>query len=127
MAQCRHPPGWPHAERLIQERTLELLDQAEISLFAIDEAHCVSQWGHDFRPDYSRVNEIRERLGNPTIIALTATATAECRRDIYRQLGGVGHGKPYLMVATVGNSYQQFKQFSSKVAVQVDTDKIDFR
>lgn len=58
-----------------------------VSLLAIDEAHCVSQWGHDFRPDYTRVAEIRETLDNPTTIALTATATAECRQDIYRQIG----------------------------------------
>ena len=56
-------------------------------LLAVDEAHCVSSWGHDFRPDFTRLAEIRESLGQPTTIALTATATAECRRDIYAQLG----------------------------------------
>lgn len=73
-------------ERFRKEDFLDVIDSRQVTLLAVDEAHCVSQWGHDFRPDYSRVGEIRERLGNPTTIALTATATAECRRDIYKQL-----------------------------------------
>ena len=56
-------------------------------LLAVDEAHCVSQWGHDFRPDYTRVDEIREFLGYPTTLALTATATHEVQQDIVHQLG----------------------------------------
>ncbi|EMI52774.1 RecQ family ATP-dependent DNA helicase [Rhodopirellula sallentina] len=74
-------------ERFRKEEFLETIAHRNIQLLAIDEAHCVSQWGHDFRPDYSRIAEIRELLGNPTTIALTATATAECRADIYRQMG----------------------------------------
>lgn len=58
-----------------------------VTLLAIDEAHCVSQWGHDFRPDYTRVKEIRALIGNPTTLALTATATAACQQDIYQQIG----------------------------------------
>jgi len=73
-------------ERFRKPDFREVIDSREVSLLAVDEAHCVSQWGHDFRPDYSRLAEIREFLGNPTTIALTATATAECREDIYRQL-----------------------------------------
>ncbi len=57
------------------------------NLLAIDEAHCISQWGHDFRPEYSRLGEVRRRLGSPTTIALTATATEDVRQDIIRQLG----------------------------------------
>jgi len=58
-----------------------------VSLFVIDEAHCVSQWGHDFRPDYLTLGSVVKRLGRPPILALTATATAEVRDDIIRQLG----------------------------------------
>ena len=55
-------------------------------LFAVDEAHCISQWGHDFRPEYSRLGEVRKLLGSPPTIALTATATDDVREDIVRQL-----------------------------------------
>ncbi len=55
-------------------------------LFVIDEAHCISQWGHDFRPEYQRLGEVRTRLGNPPTIALTATATADVRGDIVKSL-----------------------------------------
>jgi len=58
-----------------------------VSLFVIDEAHCVSQWGHDFRPDYLTLGSVVKRLGRPPILALTATATEEVRADIARQLG----------------------------------------
>ena len=74
-------------ERFRKDEFVEVISRRNIKLLAIDEAHCVSQWGHDFRPDYTRVSEIRELLGKPTTIALTATATAECRQDIYRQIG----------------------------------------
>jgi ATP-dependent DNA helicase RecQ len=57
-----------------------------VSLLAVDESHCISEWGHDFRPSYLRIRSVRERLGNPPTIALTATATPEVRRDIATQL-----------------------------------------
>ena len=73
-------------ERFRKPDFLEVIAKRNISLLAVDEAHCISEWGHDFRPDYTRLGEIRETLGNPTTIALTATATPEVQRDIVRQL-----------------------------------------
>ena len=73
-------------ERFDAGRTAERLKRAGVSLLAIDEALCISQWGHDFRPSYLRVRNVHAALGSPTTIALTATATPEVRRDIIRQL-----------------------------------------
>jgi ATP-dependent DNA helicase RecQ len=73
-------------ERFDYGKTAERLRKAGVSLLAIDEAHCISQWGHDFRPSYLRVKKVHEELGSPTTIALTATATPEVRRDIAREL-----------------------------------------
>ena len=64
----------------------ERLKDVGVSLLAIDEAHCISEWGHDFRPSYLRVAQVRERLGWPPVVALTATATQHVRTDIARQL-----------------------------------------
>ncbi|MEE9391553.1 MAG: RecQ family ATP-dependent DNA helicase [Planctomycetota bacterium] len=74
-------------ERFRKDEFLKVIDQVEISLLAVDEAHCISSWGHDFRPEYGRVGRIKERLGNPTTIALTATATPETQLDIKKRLG----------------------------------------
>jgi ATP-dependent DNA helicase RecQ len=74
-------------ERLGVESTARLLDQGTIALFAIDEAHCVSQWGHDFRPDYLRLSELAERWPGVPRIALTATATQHTREEIAVRLG----------------------------------------
>ncbi len=63
------------------------LEQLRPKLLAIDEAHCISQWGHDFRPEYARLGEVRRRLGEPPTIALTATATEDVRADIIQRLG----------------------------------------
>src|SRR3954468_12574818 len=73
-------------ERFDAGRTAERLRKAGVSLLAIDEAHCISQWGHDFRPSYLKVRNVHEALGSPTTIALTATATPDVRRDIISQL-----------------------------------------
>jgi ATP-dependent DNA helicase RecQ len=74
-------------ERFRKEEFVAVLREREIRLLAVDEAHCISEWGHDFRPDYTRVGEFRRELGNPTTIALTATATPDVQIDILRQLG----------------------------------------
>jgi ATP-dependent DNA helicase RecQ len=74
-------------EQLANEATLELIKAAEPSLFVVDEAHCISAWGHDFRPDYLRLGSFIEALGRPQILALTATAAPPVRREIVEQLG----------------------------------------
>jgi ATP-dependent DNA helicase RecQ len=74
-------------ERLAQPGFLDTLKTNAIDVFVIDEAHCISQWGHDFRPSYLRLREAVEALGNPPVLALTATATPEVVDDILRQLG----------------------------------------
>ncbi|HET6763486.1 MAG TPA: ATP-dependent DNA helicase RecQ, partial [Longimicrobiaceae bacterium] len=73
-------------ERFRDREFFEVLLQRQVSLFVIDEAHCVSQWGHDFRPDYMMLGSIAERLGRPPVMALTATASPEVREDIGHQL-----------------------------------------
>src|SRR6266700_7810867 len=73
-------------ERLRTESALRLLDQGTISLFAIDEAHCVAQWGHDFRPDYLALSALHERWPSVPRIALTATATRATRAEIASRL-----------------------------------------
>src|SRR5690606_18221977 len=73
-------------ERLLQQETLDLLAALPISIFAIADAHCVSQWGHDFRQDYLALNRLRERFPGVPRIALTATATPPTRREIVQRL-----------------------------------------
>lgn len=77
-------------ERLIQPRTIELLHDASISLFAIDEAHCVSQWGHDFRSDYLQLSMLAEQFPGVPRIALTATADERTRKEIAERLSLTG-------------------------------------
>ena len=73
-------------ERFDVGTAAERLREVGVSLLAIDEAHCISEWGHDFRPSYLRIAQVRERLGWPQTVALTATATPHVRQDIARQL-----------------------------------------
>lgn len=74
-------------ESLTKEENVEFLKQAKISFYAIDEAHCISEWGHDFRPEYRRIRPIINEIGNAPVIALTATATDKVRTDIKKNLG----------------------------------------
>ena len=74
-------------EKLEDESFLRLLQSIEVPLFVVDEAHCISQWGHDFRPAYLALGAVIAKLGHPTVLALTATATPSVREDILHQLG----------------------------------------
>src|SRR5699024_9152947 len=74
-------------ERLVQPRTLQLLKRAKINLFAIDEAHCVAQWGHDFRADYLQLSMLIEHFPQVPRVALTATADERTREEIAQRLG----------------------------------------
>lgn len=74
-------------ESLTKEEYIEFLRTIKISFYAIDEAHCISEWGHDFRPEYRRIRPIINEIGNTPVIALTATATDKVRGDIKKNLG----------------------------------------
>ena len=82
-------------ERLVMEEFLEMLDETKIALFAIDEAHCVSQWGHDFRPDYIALSLLANRYEGVPRIALTATADKPTRKDIVERLA-LADGKTFI-------------------------------
>jgi ATP-dependent DNA helicase RecQ len=82
-------------ERFFHAGFRPLLERLKVTLLAIDEAHCISVWGHDFRPEYSQLGEVRQRMGMPTTIALTATATEDVRGDIIR---GLGLREPHIVI-----------------------------
>ncbi|MCL4109022.1 UNVERIFIED_CONTAM: hypothetical protein GTU68_052660 [Idotea baltica] len=73
-------------ERLVQPATIRFLQNADVGFFAIDEAHCISSWGHDFRPEYRQLSELKTNFPNASVHAFTATATERVRQDIARQL-----------------------------------------
>lgn len=95
-------------ERFYNQAFVAELKKIKVSLFAIDEAHCISQWGHDFRPSYMRLRDAIKLVGSPTVVALTATATPEVRDDIVKQLNMsdedtviTGFARPNLQFAVV--------------------------
>lgn len=92
-------------ERFRAQSFIDALQGIEISLFAVDEAHCISQWGHDFRPDYMRLGEALEKIGRPCCAAFTATATPEVREDIARNLS---LSKPNTFVSGFGRDNLSF-------------------
>jgi len=105
-------------ERFRSQSFLNALPKDAISLFAIDEAHCLSQWGHDFRPDYMRLGEVRKAIGNPPCIALTATATPDVQADIMRSLE---MKKPAEFVAGFARENLSFRVRPTKS----DSEKLD--
>ena len=74
-------------ESLTKEENVSLLREVKISFYAVDEAHCISEWGHDFRPEYRRIRSLVDQIGRAPIIALTATATPKVQSDILKNLG----------------------------------------
>ena len=105
-------------ERFYNMEFIKALDDIEVSLFAIDEAHCISQWGHDFRPSYLKLKSALEHMGSPPVIALTATATPEVRMDIIKQLGLsapetiiTGFARPNLQFGVISAKEQQKPRF----------------
>jgi ATP-dependent DNA helicase RecQ len=106
-------------EQLAKDEVVERLRDVGVGLFVVDEAHCVSAWGHDFRPDYLRLSAVIERLGHPPVIALTATAALPVRKDIASRLGLRDHGevvasfdRPNLRLAVQQNSDDRRKRDS---------------
>jgi ATP-dependent DNA helicase RecQ len=95
-------------ERLAMPSTLKLLAKANVNLFAVDEAHCISQWGHDFRPEYRKLGALRSGFPDIPLIALTATATPAVARDITKQLNMVRSEK-YVASFNRTNLYYEVK------------------
>ncbi len=77
-------------ESLTKEENVDFLKGVKISFYAVDEAHCISEWGHDFRPEYRRIRPIINEIGKAPVIALTATATPKVRMDIQKKSGYAG-------------------------------------
>jgi len=105
-------------ERFYSSEFTAALQQVKVSLFAIDEAHCISQWGHDFRPSYLKLKGAIESLSNPTVASFTATATLEVREDIIKQLGLVdpqrvitGFARPNLQFGVINTQDSRKPQF----------------
>ena len=80
-------------ETLLRPETLVLLEQSQLACLAIDEAHCISEWGHDFRPEYRQLQAVRRRFPRAVCLALTATATPRVREDIRQLLGIPAEGE----------------------------------
>ena len=102
-------------ESLTKEENVDLLREVNISFYAIDEAHCISEWGHDFRPEYRRIRSMIQSIGKAPVIALTATATPKVQNDIQKNLG--------IMDATVFKSSFNRPNLYYEVRDKVDPEK----
>ncbi|MBP5257652.1 MAG: DNA helicase RecQ [Prevotella sp.] len=105
-------------ESLNKEENVKFLQTVKISFYAIDEAHCISEWGHDFRPDYRAIRPTINKIGNAPVIALTATATDKVRTDIKKSLGIVD-AKEFKSSFNRPNLYYEVRQKANDVDVQV--------
>ena len=111
-------------ERLRNGRFLETIEKSNVTLLAVDEAHCVSEWGHDFRPDYSRLGKVREQyLGGLQTIALTATATPAVREDVCALLG---LREPNVFVTGFARTNLHFGVSQSKSDAQKERQLVNF-
>lgn len=108
-------------ESLTKEENVEFLKNIKISFYAIDEAHCISEWGHDFRPEYRRIRPIINEIGSAPVIALTATATNKVRDDIKKNLG-IQDAKDFKSSFNRSNLYYEIRQKTKNV----DKDIIRF-
>jgi ATP-dependent DNA helicase RecQ len=115
-------------ERFRSQAFMDAIGDVKVRLFAVDEAHCISHWGHDFRPDYLRLKDAVQRVGRPQIIALTATATPKVRADISEQLGltdprflVAGFDRPNLALRVVHVSTEKEKLETLKQVIRTST------
>lgn len=105
-------------ESLTKEDNVEFLKTIKISFYAVDEAHCISEWGHDFRPEYRRIRPIINEIGQAPVIALTATATDKVRTDIKKNLGIVD-AKEFKSSFNRANLYYEVRQKNSDIDRQI--------
>ena len=108
-------------ESLTKEENVEFLKTVKISFYAVDEAHCISEWGHDFRPEYRRIRPIINEIGQAPVIALTATATDKVRTDIKKNLG-IADAKEFKSSFNRPNLYYEVRQKTK----DIDKDIVRF-
>ena len=105
-------------ESLTKEEYINFLRGTKISFYAIDEAHCISEWGHDFRPEYRRIRPIIDNIGVAPIIALTATATEKVRSDIKKNLG-IADAKDFMSSFNRPSLYYEVRQKDNTIDKQI--------
>ena len=108
-------------ESLTKQDNIDFLRQVPISFYAVDEAHCISEWGHDFRPEYRRIRAIISEIGSKPVIALTATATPKVQHDIQKNLG-MSDASVYKSSFNRPNLYYDVRKKTEKV----DSDIIKY-